>query len=79
MRESDRERETAEQQGAADFLHIAHDTAGLGESFEMTLLPEYTKGRRSPSVGPRARSQHQFARTGVKRPMVREDGRKTPC
>ena len=132
MRDSDRERAAAEQQAAADFLHIGHDTAGLwrkcadkacrrtracrgdadacgarrfpegctwvqgmlramrdgarpraamrgadrqviamerdeafgprarkvvvhypglGESFEMTLLPEYTKGRRRPSAG----------------------------
>ena len=132
MRESDRERQAAERQAAADFLGLANDTAGLwqacttkacrrmrtcigdadacgarripeawawvhgalralrdgvplraamrgadrqvialetdeafgarprkvtvhypglGESFEMTLLPEYMKGRRRPSVG----------------------------
>ncbi len=29
---------------------------GLGESFEMTLLPEYMKGRRRPSAGARGRA-----------------------
>ena len=44
---------------------------GLGELFEMTLLPEYMKGRRRipaarPSVGPQGRSRHQPAkRQGV--------------
>ena len=30
---------------------------GLGESFEMTLLPEYMKGRRRPSVGSKIHRQ----------------------
>ena len=29
---------------------------GVGESFEMTLLPEYMKGRRRPSAGARGRA-----------------------
>ena len=32
MRESDRERRAAEQQAAADFLGLAHDTAGLWQA-----------------------------------------------
>ena len=54
MRGADREviaLETDEAFGARPRKVMVH-YPGLGESFEMTMLPEYMKGRRRPSVGP---------------------------
>ena len=54
MRGADRQviaLETDEAFGARPRKVMVH-YPGLGELFEMTILPEYTKGRRRPSAGP---------------------------
>ena len=43
---------------------------GLGESFEMTLLPEYMKGRRRPSVASKKASTASAREDGRPRPYV---------
>ena len=53
MRAADRQviaLETDEAFGPRPHKVVVH-YPGLGESFEMALLPEYMKGRRRPSVG----------------------------